>query len=169
MSVLTTDRLTLRPLTFDAADFVVALLNEPAWLRFIGDRGVKNVADARRYLEKGPLAMYLRFGFGHYLVQRTEDGAALGICGLVKRETLADFDLGFAFLEPYRCQGYAYESSQAALAHGKDVMGLKRVVAITAPDNVNSIRLLEKLGFAYERMTWMGENGAASKLFARGL
>ncbi|MSU49503.1 MAG: N-acetyltransferase [Opitutus sp.] len=167
MSVLETPRLVLRPLTLDDAAFMLALVNEPAWLRFIGDRGVRNLDDARRYLTNGPLAMYARFGFGHCLVERKADGAALGLCGLVKRETLSDVDLGFAFFPRHWGAGYAHEAAVAVLAHGEGALGLSRIVAITAPDNTSSIRLLEKLEFRFERMIRHVEGGPESRLYVR--
>lgn len=167
MCPLETNRLGLRQLTLDDAAFVLALVNEPGWLRFIGDRGVHTPEDARRYLENGPFAAYARSGYGHYLVERKADGAALGICGIVKREALEEPDLGFAFFERHWGQGYAEEASVAVLAHARGELGLLRVCAITAPDNVSSIRLLGKLGFRFERVTRLVENGPESRLYLR--
>lgn len=150
--ILETDRLILRKLSVDDAAFILKLVNDPLWLRFIGDRGVHTLADARDYILKGPVAMYARLGFGLYLVERKRDGPPLGICGLIKRDALEDVDLGFAFLPEYRAQGYAYESAAAVLAYGQSVLGLKRIVAITSPDNDRSANLLEKLGFTFEKM-----------------
>jgi RimJ/RimL family protein N-acetyltransferase len=112
------------------------------WLLFIGDRGVHTLEDARLYILKGPVAMYERAGFGLYLVERKHDGVPLGICGLIKRDALEDVDLGFAFLPEYRAQGYAYESVTAVLTYGQSVLALKRIVAITSPDNDRSIGTL---------------------------
>src|SRR4051812_19167719 len=89
---LETPRLTLRRLVLDDAAFITRLLNEPSFLANIGDRGVRNLADARRYLEAGPFAMYDRFGFGLWRVVRRADGAPLGMCGLLKRDSLPDVD-----------------------------------------------------------------------------
>jgi RimJ/RimL family protein N-acetyltransferase len=111
---------------------------------------VRSLEDARRYIEQGPMKMYAERGFGLWLVERTSDGSPLGICGLVKREQLEDVDLGFAFLPRYWSQGYAHEAATGVLEHAREAVGLKRVVAITSPDNRASSRLLEKLGFAHE-------------------
>jgi RimJ/RimL family protein N-acetyltransferase len=150
--ILETDRLILRRLSVEDNEFILELVNDPLWLRFIGDRGVHTLEDARDYILKGPVAMYARLGFGSYLVERKSDGIPLGICGLIKRDALEDVDLGFAFLPEYRAQGYAYESAAAVLAYGQSVFGLKRIVAITSPDNDQSAKLLEKLGFTFEKM-----------------
>lgn len=150
-----TPRLTLRRLTDDDAEFIVGLLNEPSFLQFIGDRGVRTVEDARAYIQKGPVASYERFGFGLLLVTRREDGAPIGMCGLLKRDALEDVDVGFAFRPPYWAKGYAVEAAAAVIAHGKAAFGLRRVAAITQPDNVGSIRVLEKLGLRFERMVTM--------------
>lgn len=150
MNVLETDRLILRWLSADDAEFVLGLVNEPSWLQFIGDRGVRTLNDARAYIQNGPVAMYNRSGFGLYLVQRKEDGARLGMCGLIKREGLDDVDIGFAFFPRFWSKGYAYESASAVMEHGR-ALGLRRIVAITSPDNQSSIKLLQKLGMKFEK------------------
>ncbi len=165
--ILETDRLILRRLSVEDNEFILELVNDPSWLRFIGDRGVHTLEDARDYILKGPVAMYARLGFGLYLVERKSDGIPLGICGLIKRDALEDVDLGFAFLPEYRAQGYANESAAAVLAYGKSVFGLKRIVAITSPDNDRSAELLEKLGFTYEKMIQLPDDDSEVKLFAR--
>lgn len=149
--VLETPRLTLRRLEADDAPFILHLVNDPAWLRFIGDRGVRTIEAARGYLERGPIAMYERLGFGLWMVEVKEGGLPAGICGLVKRETLPEVDLGFAFLPAFRGMGYACESALAVRDHAVAVVGLARLLAITSPDNVDSIRLLQRLGFEFER------------------
>jgi RimJ/RimL family protein N-acetyltransferase len=166
LKVLETNRLILRRLSVDDDAFILELVNDPLWLRFIGDRGVRTLTDARDYILKGPMAMYERVGFGLYLVERKSDGVPLGICGLIKRDALDDVDIGFAFLPEYRAQGYAYESAAAVLAYGRSVLGLKRIVAITSPDNDRSVQLLEKLGFTFEKMIQLPNDREAVKLFA---
>jgi RimJ/RimL family protein N-acetyltransferase len=166
MKVLETERLILRWQSIDDADFVLGLLNEPSWLRFIGDRGVRTVEDARAYILKGPVAMYERFGFGLFLTELKEEGVPIGICGLVKRDFLDDVDVGFAFLPEFWGRGYAYEAASAVMEYGKSALGLKRIVAITAQDNHSSIRLLEKLGLSFERLIRSPGEGPEIKLFA---
>ncbi|HTL67567.1 MAG TPA: GNAT family N-acetyltransferase [Lacunisphaera sp.] len=152
MVVLQTRRLTLRELTLGDAPFILELLNDPTWLRFIGDRGVRDLDSARAYITGGPAASYAQHGFGLWLVERRQDGVPIGICGLLKRDTLPDVDIGFAFLERYQGQGYGSEAAVATMAHARDVLGLKKIVAVTVPGNTGSIRILEKLGLRYERM-----------------
>ena len=118
MRVLETERLALRRLTLDDAEFIFRLVNEPSWLRFIGDKNVRNLDDARNYLRTGPLDMYERFGFGMFLVERKHDGVAVGACGLLKRDTLPDPDIGYAFLPEYWGKGYALEAASAVLEYG---------------------------------------------------
>lgn len=166
MKVLETERLILRRFTVGDDAFILELLTDPAWLRFIGDKGVKTLSDARDYLLKGPVDMYERLGFGAYLTERKSDGVPMGLCGLIKRDALDDVDLGFAFLPPFRAMGYAYEAASAVMAYGKKAFGLTRIVAITSPENVVSARLLEKLGFVYEKMVSLGEGGPEVRLFA---
>jgi RimJ/RimL family protein N-acetyltransferase len=166
MRELETDRLRLRPLTFGDAEFIVGLLNEPSFLRYIGDKGVRDRASACRYLEAGPLASYARFGFGLLCVELRPAGVAIGICGLLKRDTLEDVDVGFAFLPGYWGQGYAREAASAVLAQGREEFGLKRIVAITSLDNEASIRLLGRLGFRFERETRLTPEADEVKLFS---
>ena len=165
MIVLETELLVLRHLTLNDAPFVVELLNEPSFLRFIGDRKVRNLQDARRYLLDGPIASYQKFGFGLNLVFLKESGDAIGICGLLKRETLPDADVGFAFLPDHWRKGYASEAASATLEHGRTALGLKRIVAITSPDNLASIGVLEKIGLKFGMITRLGDDPREVKLF----
>ena len=168
VNVLETPRLRLRHLHAGDSAFVLALLNDPSWLRYIGDRGVRTLADGERYIEDGPVAMYAREGFGLWLVERKADGEPLGICGLIRREGLADVDLGFAFLPQFRGQRYAHEAAGATLRHATDVLGLARIVAITVADNLASCGLLERLGFRFERMIRRRPDDDELKLYAFG-
>lgn len=151
MTVLSTARLDLAELTFDDAEFIFGLVNEPSWLAYIGDRGVRTLDDARGYIGNGPMAMYAQHGYGLWRVSRRDDGAVVGICGLLKRDTLPDADIGFAFLPAYWSHGYAREAAEATLRYAHDTLHLPRIAAIVSPDNAASIRLLERVGFAFER------------------
>ena len=167
--VLSTERLILRQLTLDDAEFILRLVNDPAWVQYIGDKNVRTLADARAYIENGPLAMYRRRGFGLNLVALKDSGVPIGIWGLIRRDTLDDVDLGFAFLPEYRSQGYAFESAAATMAHGKDALNLSRLLAITSPGNVASTQLLGKLGFRFERLLRLTEGAPEVKLYAASL
>ena len=164
--VVETARLVLRRLCAADAAFILELVNDPDWLRYIGDKGVHNLDDACGYIENGPMAMYQRVGFGLWRVERKDDGAAIGISGLIKRETLADVDIGFAFLPQYRGLGYAREAARASLDHGASALGLRRVVAITSPDNIASGRLLEHVGLKFERMFDIAGEDRQVRLYA---
>ena len=166
MKILETDRLVLRRLTAKDAPFILELLNEPAFLENIGDRGARSLADARRYIAKGPIASYRRFGFGLYLVALKNSAVPTGICGLLKRDSLEHVDIGFAFLKKYWSHGYARESAAAVLNYGWTTLRLERIVAITKPHNQASITLLEKLGLRFEKMIQLSDHGGESKLFA---
>jgi RimJ/RimL family protein N-acetyltransferase len=164
--VVETSRLVLRRIATGDAEFILRLLNEPSFLRFVGDRGVRTLDDARKYIEKGPVDSYRRLGFGLYLVVLKESGASIGICGLLKRESLEDVDVGFALLPEFWSRGYAIEAASAVMAHGRDALGLSRILAVTTSDNTASIRLLEKLGLAFSRMVRLSEDEPELKLFA---
>lgn len=152
MNVLQTSRLDLRQLVREDAPFILELVNEPSWLRFIGDRNVHSLEDAVGYIEKGPLESYAKNGFGLYLVVDRESGASAGLCGLIRRDVLPHVDIGFAFSPRFWGRGLAFEAASAVLAHGRDVLGLSPILAIVNPDNERSIALLEKLGMRFDRM-----------------
>jgi len=166
VKILATDRLILRRLLLDDAEFILKLLNDPSFLRFIGDKQVRTQEDARNYIRSGPMASYERFGFGLFLTELKESSVPIGICGLLKRDTLDDVDIGFAFLPEYCGQGYGFESARATMTYGRDVLGLKRILAITSPENEASIGLLEKLGFKFEQLTKLSADAPEVKLFA---
>lgn len=151
--VLRTDRLRLR--WFDPAAeadqrFIIELVNDPDWIANIGQRNVSTCEQAEAFLRNGPTGMCEKLGFGLYLVERIADGVPVGMCGLIKRDTLPDIDIGYAFLPIARGQGFAREAAAAVLAWGRDTLGLKRVVAIVTPSNGRSLRLLASLGFGDE-------------------
>jgi RimJ/RimL family protein N-acetyltransferase len=164
--VCETHRLRLRHLVAATdAPFILGLLNEPSFIENIADRGVRTVEDAARYIEEGPRAMYAQHGLGLFRVELKDDSATpIGMCGLLKREWLGDVDVGFAFLPQYWSKGYAFESAAAVIAWGRETLGLTRVVAITAPHNLGSARVLEKLGLKFARLVQSPE-GQESRLF----
>jgi RimJ/RimL family protein N-acetyltransferase len=166
---LETPRLVLRRLQFEDAPFVVKLLNEPAFLQNIGDRGVRNLADAHRYLRDGPMSMYERLGFGLWHVARKADGAAVGMCGLLHRDILPDVDLGFAYLPDYWGAGLATEAADATLRHAARSFSLKRVIGIVSEGNPGSMRVLEKCGMRFERMFPMQPGEPEVRLYGRSL
>jgi RimJ/RimL family protein N-acetyltransferase len=169
MKVLETDRLSLRQFSIDDADFILRLLNEPAFIQNIGDRGVRTLEDARSYILRVPIASYERNGFGLYRVILKESGESIGMCGLIKREELEDVDIGYAFLPKYWSKGYAVESALTIKEYARDFIGLKRLVAITDPENQGSIRVLERIGLKFEKMVRLSEDDIELKLFAVNL
>jgi RimJ/RimL family protein N-acetyltransferase len=164
--VLETERLRLRKLSLDDAGFILRLLNEPSFLQNIGDRGVRTHEDARAYIVNGPLASYEAFGFGLYLIELRESAAPIGICGLLKRPALEDVDIGYALVPEHWSKGYALESAAAVMSYASRALGLQRVVAVTDPANASSIRLLERLGFRFERMVRLADEEPELELFA---
>jgi ribosomal-protein-alanine N-acetyltransferase len=164
-AIVETERLWLR--RFDAGDapFILQLLNEPSWIEHIGDKGVRTLDDAARYIGNVPLAMYERVGFGLYLAALKPGAEPIGMCGLIKRDGLADVDIGFAFLPAYWRQGLAREAAEATLAYGRNELGLTRIVAIVSPGNQRSAALLRRLGFVDEGTTRV-QSGDELRLFA---
>ncbi len=169
MNPIGTKRLTLRSFTLNDAEFIIELLNEPSFIQNIRDVGVRTLSDAEKYLENGPISSYAKNGFGLLAVALKETGQPIGMCGLIKRDTLEDVDVGYAFLPEFWGRGYAVEAAQAVMTHAKERLGLKRVVAIVDPANAGSIRVLEKIGMAFEKMVKLSEDDIELKLYSIGL
>lgn len=144
--ILETTHLILREFTLEDAEFLLILMNSPSWLQFIGNKSVKNAEHARQYIEKGLIQSYREKGFGLWLVEKKEENIPIGMCGLLKRETLENVDIGFALLPAYEGKGYGFEIATSTLIYGKHILDIKTIVAITRSDNKRSIALLEKLG-----------------------
>lgn len=160
-----TARLALTRLSDDDGEFIIRVLNEPSFLRYIGDRGVRTLDDARRYIQAGPAAGYLRYGYGLMRVGLKPGGTPIGMCGVLRRDTLPEPDLGFSLLPEYWSQGYAFEAADAVMRHARDVLHLGQILAITTTDNEPSMRLLGKLGFRFERLVRLGEDPTELRLY----
>jgi RimJ/RimL family protein N-acetyltransferase len=169
VTVIETERLVLRHLSPEDAGFILELLNEPSFIRNIGDRGVRTIEGANSYILNGPVASYTKNGFGLYLVKLKETDESIGMCGLIKRDTLEDVDIGYAFLPRFWSKGYAVESAKAVKEYGKNTVGLKRIVAIVDPENEASIRVLEKIGLQFEKMVRLSEDDIELKLFGANI
>jgi [ribosomal protein S5]-alanine N-acetyltransferase len=163
MTVLETDRLILRRLTVEDAPFMVRMLNDAAFLEYIGDKGVRTLEDARQHILTGPMDMYARYGHGLYLVQ-LRNGTPIGTCGLLKRDMLEHVDIGYAFMPDYRGQGYALEAATGVMDYARQTLQLGRVVAIVSRHNHASVALLMKIGLEYERVMTL-PNGDQVNLF----
>lgn len=167
MTVHETERLLLRKLTVDDAEFILTLLNEPDFLRYIGDKKVRTLEDARKYIADGPVASYDRHGFGLLLVELKESHTPIGMCGLLKREELPDPDIGFALLSDFYRKGFASEAARAVLQDADARLNLQRILAITSLDNEASINLLQRLGFRFDKVVKLTPGGEQLRLFTR--
>lgn len=163
---LETEQLRLRAFVLDDAEFILELLNQPSFIQFIGDKGVRSVDDAKKYIATGPIESYQRHGFGLYLVELKDRKVPIGMCGVLKRESLPNPDLGFAFLPESWGKGYAFEAASAVLKEARDTFHLTRILAITSPDNDASIKLLERLGFQFDRVMKLSDDSDDVKLFS---
>jgi len=152
MVVLETDRLVISELSITHAPFILELTNTPEWLQFIGDRGIRTLADAENYIIKGPQASYATWGHGLYLVSVKDTGIPIGICGIIQRNTLPHKDIGFALLPVYTGYGYAYEAAAAVMQHAKYTLQIEKIVAITLAANSRSIHLLTRLQMVFDKM-----------------
>ncbi len=157
MTIIETPRLILRQFTTADAPFVLALLNSDGWLQFIGDRGVRTLEDAEKYIADKFIGSYAANGFGLYEVILKSENTPIGMCGLVNREGLEGVDIGFAMLPGFAGKGHAFEAASATLEFAKTKIGLKRVLAITMETNVRSIKLLERIGLRFDGKIMFGE------------
>lgn len=152
MSIISTSRLELREICEDDAPFILELLNTPSWLKFIGDRNLHSIEDAKKYIINRLIPSYRIFGFGFYLTKLTENNTSIGICGIVKRDFLEHIDIGFAFLPQYEGKGYGYESASAVMEYAQKTLEITTIAGITNSNNKSSIALLEKLGLKFQKM-----------------
>ncbi len=150
MLLLETDRLRIEQLSEKDAGFTLTLLNDAAFIEHIGDRRVRNLEQARQYLVDGPLKSYQEYGFGMYALRLKSTGEPIGMCGLVKRPSLGEVDIGYALLPQFRGSGYALEAARRVLHWGLSDLGLPRLIAIVSPDNFASRSLLEQLGMCHQ-------------------
>ena len=166
MVVFETERLLIRKLNIDDADFMLDLLNQPSFHHFIGDRGVRTTEDARTYIRDRAISIYEKAGLGPFAVELKSNGDVIGVSSLLKRDELDDVDVGFAFLPDYWKQGFATESGNAALEFAFSELGLDRIVAVTQSDNVGSIKTLENMGMVFEKMVRLEDEGPDLQLFS---
>lgn len=150
--IITTKRLYLREANLDDAEFILELLNSKGWIENIGDRGIRTIDDAKKYITSKLQPDYGKNNIAMFVMERKEDSVAIGTCGLIKRPQLEDVDIGFAILEKHGKKGYAYEAASATLKMAIDEIKIKRIVGVTTLENKNSQRLLEKIGLHFEKM-----------------
>ncbi|HEY4283097.1 MAG TPA: GNAT family N-acetyltransferase [Chthoniobacterales bacterium] len=166
MEPIETNRLILRPFDPDRdAAFMLEALNDPGFIANVADRGVRTIEQAADYIREKFVPGYERYGIGYCVVTLKATGEPVGMCGLLKRDTLDDFDIGYSTLERYAGNGYAFEASDALMRYGRTELGLKRIIGLTSPDNAKSAHILEKLGLRFERMVQAPGFVTESRLF----
>lgn len=163
--IATTQRLHLEKLALADSPFIFKLVNEPGWIKFIGDRGIRNMEDAEAYIINGPQKSYADFGFGLFKVS-LQNGTPIGLCGLLQRDYLDHPDIGFAFLAEYTGKGFALEAAEATMQYANETLNEKTIMATTLPENEKSISLLEKLGLRFVKMLKTSLDGPEVKLFS---
>lgn len=166
---LETRRLLLRRITLDDAGFMLSIWNDPAFMKYVGDRGIRSVAEAQRAIQEGAFHLYEEHGYGPYCMSLKSDGTAVGICGLFRRDNLDDPDIGFAVLPDYCGLGLAGEAAAAVVAHARDDLGIEYLTAIVSPENTASIGLIEKLGLTFERAITMPDDEHPISLYGMKL
>jgi ribosomal-protein-alanine N-acetyltransferase len=169
MLVAQSSRLRLRHIEMDDAEFIMGLLNDPDFLKFVGDKNARDLDSTQDYIQQGPVASYENFGFGLYLVELIDGAEPIGICGLLKRTFIEYVELGFALMPGYRGHGYAFEAAQATIEYARNTLDLPQIVAISASDNLRSIKLLERLGMQFDKMMALPVTEKEVKLLKLGL
>ena len=165
MHILDTERLRLRTLAPDDAPFYLEVVNDPAFIEYIGDRGIRTLDAARQAIADGPMAMQAALGHSLCLVELKQDGAPIGMCGLIKRETLPEVDIGYAFLPQFGGKGYATEAAAGVLAYAPS-LGIRRVLAITSPGNAGSNAVLRKIGMRFEEVVHLTPEDPGTLLYS---
>ncbi len=166
MVILETPRLRLRDLQASDAEFVLRLVNEASFLANIGDKGVRNLADARRFIQSGPWSYRREDGYGQFLTELVDDRTPIGVCGLLYREILDVSDVGIALLPEYWRSGYAFEAASAVMEYGRGTLGIETIVGLTSVENLASIGLLEKMGLRFQKMVKMSEEDPGTALYS---
>jgi len=164
-----TERLRLRAVTVNDTELMLAVWNDPAFIRNVADRGIRTVEQAREAIEGGAQKLFEEHGYGPYCMSLKSDGSMIGICGLFKRENLEDPDIGFGVLPDFCGKGYAGEAAEAVVEHARNELGIDKLTAIVSPTNVPSISLIEKLGMKFERMITMPGDDNAICLYSMAL
>ncbi|MDB5906408.1 MAG: family N-acetyltransferase [Massilia sp.] len=165
MHVLDTERLRLRTLVQEDAPFYLEVVNTPGFIEYIGDRGIRTIDAARKAIADGPMAMQAALGHSLCVVELKGDGTPIGMCGLIKRETLPEVDVGYAFLPRFGGQGYATEAAAGVLAYAPSI-GIRRVLAITSPGNAGSNAVLRKIGMRFQQLVYLTPEDTGTLLWA---
>lgn len=164
--IVETLRLALRELTVDDAEFILGLVNEPSFLANIGDKGVRTLDDAKRFILDGPWKRGQRRGYGQFLVELKPDATPIGVCGLLYRKNLGVTDVGCAFQPAYWRQGFAFEAATAVMNYGRSRLGIEKIVGLTSEENLASIALLEQFGMRFEKTVKMTDDDPGTALYS---
>ena len=165
--LIETERLRLRPVTVDDADLMLAIWNDPAFIRNVSDRGIRTVEQAREAIEGGAQKLFEDYGYGPYCMSLKSDGTMIGICGLFKRDNLEDPDIGFGVLPDFCGKGYAGEAAAAVVNFARNELGIAVLMAIVSPTNAPSIGLIKKLGLTFDQMITMPGDDDAICLYSK--
>lgn len=167
--LLVTKRLRMRPVTVDDAALMLAVWNDPAFIRHVTDRGIRTLEQSKDAIRDGAQKLFEDYGYGPYCMSLKSDESMIGICGLFKRDNLDDPDIGFSVLPDYCGKGYAGEAAQAVVDYARDELGIGTLTAIVSPTNAPSVGLIEKLGLTFDRMVTMPGDEDAICLYSRAL
>jgi len=165
--IFETDRLIIRKMTLTDAPFLLKLLNDPTWIQFIGDRNVNTIKDAENYIKEKMIASYQKNGFGFYVLATKDKNTSVGTTGLIDREGMKHIEVGFALLQEFTGKGYAFEATKAMLDFAHKTLKINPIVAITDLENIRSGKLLEQLGFRFDKNIQLPSFEKPSKLFVQ--
>ncbi|CAV26369.1 GNAT family N-acetyltransferase [Vibrio atlanticus] len=152
MQAVETARLRLRMITPQDAAFIQRLYSSEDFLRYVGDKEITDAGKAVEYIENNILKMHQEKDVCLLVVEIKDSSTPIGVCGLIKRDTLESHDIGYGFVPEVYGQGFGLEAAQVIIEQAKHNADIDHLVAITTSDNIRSIALLTKLGFVFERV-----------------
>lgn len=141
------ERLLIRPTSEQDAEFIYQLLNTPKFIKYVGDRALHSIEDAKKYIQVKIHPQLIELGYSNYSLITKADNTKIGVCGLYNRAGVDGIDIGFALLPQYEGLGYAFESSNILIKAGFEEFKIDEIKAITSKGNISSKKLLERLGF----------------------
>lgn len=147
--ILETERLILKLISKEEANFYFELFNDKDWIKFIGDKKLKSIDETEKYLKEAFIPLLCKNGLGFYTVYLKENKKPVGASSILKRDFSNLFDIGYGFLSRERGKGYATEATIRMIKYAKENLNQTKVMAYTKPNNENSQKLLKKLNFTF--------------------
>jgi RimJ/RimL family protein N-acetyltransferase len=163
-----TERLLLRALREDDAEALYSLHNDPSTAVFTPSSLMRSMDDARTQLALW-LEGWARDGFGYWMVERKDaPGVVVGLSGvrIKDQDGLRVLNLAYRFAPSTWGSGYATEAARAAMALAARHLPHIPLIAVIHPENTASLRVAERLGMRFDRMTL--SDGVPNRVYVVG-